>query len=567
MDDRTSKQKYLSRLSALKTERATWDPQWLDLSNFIQPRMSRFIQTDRNRGDRKGQEIINGSPTWAAGVLAAGMVAGITSPARRWARITTPDPKLAEVGAVKEWLRVTEDRIFQTYAQSNIYNSLHDVYLGIGTFGTAAMVVEADSEEVIRAYVLPIGQYCLANSAKRKVNAVFREFSMTVGQLVEDFKLKNCSQRVRDLYGRGDHDSWVDVVHVIAPNLEQEVGRGGYRGMPWKSCWFERNGNNDPKQFLREGGYEEFPALCPRWQVLGEDVWGSSPGMEAIGDARSLQLLEKRKMQAFEKVVNPPMTGPMTLMHQRASLLPGDVTYADGPAGAFRTAMDINPLALREFREEIRETSGRIKTAYKADLWLMMQQDQAPEMTAREVAERHEEKMFQLGPVMERLDGELLKPLISRTVACLFRANLLPPPPKELQGTDVKVEFISIMAQAQKMLGIGGVKQLASFTLELASVKPDVLDKLNLDQVVDAMGGMLSVPPSLVRTDEAVAAIRADRAKAQQQQQQMAMAAQAVDSAQTLSQTDTSSDNGLTRLLGAVNGPVAAAEAGGGPLQ
>lgn len=553
------RQRYMNRLNALKNEQGSWRAHWGELADYVQPRKARLLSADqRNEGQKRNQNIVNGTATWGLRVLASGMMAGITSPARNWFRLTTPDPDLAEFGTVREWLHVVEQRIRQAFARSNIYNHLHQTYESLGLFGTSVLHVEDDPEDILRAYSFPIGQYYLANSSRLRIDTFYRELSLTVGQVVEQFGLDVVTPRVRDLYNRGDVDQWVKVTHLVEPNRDYEVGRIG--SFPFRSCWFEQSGENEDGlggKFLRESGYEEFPAMCPRWSVTGEDVYGSSPGMDALGDVRALQLLERRKAQAIDKIINPPMVAPTSLMQTKASLLPGDITYINEIQGGqvFRPAIEVSPSALPALSQHIAEHEARIKTSFYADLWLMMAQGSSQTMTAREVAERHEEKMLQLGPVMERLQDELLDPLVERTFNILLRNGDLPPPPEELAGQDLRVEYLSIMAQAQKMLGITGVERLASFAGNLAAVRPEVLDKIDFDQLIDEYGQMLGTPPALVRTDEDVLAIR--QAKAEQAQAaQAAQAAQGVvQGAKLLSETDMKGDTALNRMLSNLNAP------------
>lgn len=562
-DGRTKRQRHLARLAALKNEQSSWREHWRDISEQIQPRKARLLSNDRNNGSKRNQKIINNTPTRAARTLTSGMMAGITSPARPWFRLTTPDPSLAEYGSVKQWLFVVESRMRQAIAKSGVYNGLHQVYENLADIGTAAMHLDDDAEAVARAYVFPVGQYYLANSSRLRVDTVYRELSMTVSQCVEAFGFEKCSRRIRELYQRREFDVWMDIVHVIEPNATAEYGAKGPKGMRFVSCWLDA-GADETEGYLRESGYHEFPVLCPRWAVTGEDVYGSSPGMDTLGDCKALQHLELRKAQLFDKTVSPPMVGPASLMNRRTSLLPGDTTYVDSPnPGMFQPAIVINPSAMKEAREAIAEHERRINAGFYADLWLMMAQGGNGEMTAREVAERHEEKMLQLGPVMERLQDELLDPLIDRFFGLMLRNGDVPPPPEELQGVELKVEYLSIMAQAQKMLGTSAVERLSSFVGSLATAFPDALDKLDADQTVDEYSNMLGTPPALVRTDEDVAKLRAARAKAQQEQALREQQAQLAEGAKTLSQADTSGDNGLTRLLGNLGG-VAGLPPGGG---
>lgn len=173
------------------------------------------------------------------------------------------------------------------------------------------------------------------------------------------------------------------------------------------------------------------------------------------------------------------------------------------------------------------------------------------QITAREIEERHEEKLLALGPVLEQLNQDLLDPLIDIAFDMHFKQGYFDdlPLPEELRGIPLKVEYISIMAQAQKLIGITGVERFVGFVGQVASVDPAVLDKVNRDQLIDVYADITSVPPDLVKTDEEVEEIRAVRAKQQQQAQQMAMMQQGAATAKDLSQTPLDENTALGRML------------------
>lgn len=552
----TQRQRYLKRLSVLKEQRQSWLTHWRDLSEQIKPRRGRFLSQASSRsqdGAKKSDKIINNAPTKAAITLDAGLMAGITSPARPWFRLGLPDQQAEDSSSVRDWLHRVEEGMRQVFARSNIYNCLHQFYGDLGIFGTAVLHVEEDVEDGIRGYVFPAGQYCLANDERMRIDTIYRETAMTVAQLVKRFGLEKCSRTTRDMHKAGDLDTWVDVVHVISPREEYEPGKLGPIGKPFKSCWLELNAPDVPGSdgLLGESGYDEFPAMCARWEVNGEDVYGSSPGMTALGDCRSLQLYEKRKAELVDKLSKPPMTGPSSMQNQRVSLLPGDITYSDGlnPSQMFRAAIEINPAGIQAVEESCREHEQRIRQAFFADLWLALMES-GGSMTAREVAERHEEKMLQLGPVMERLQDELLDPLIDRVFDIGMRNGWFPPPPEELSGMPLRVEYISIMAAAQKLLGTSAVERLVGFVGSMASVNPQVLDKIDSDKVIDEYALMLGVKPDLVRTEAQVGAIRKAKEQAQAQAAAQEQAALAVQGAKTLSETPMDGDTALNRILG-----------------
>ncbi len=580
MDPTTPRQRYLRRYDALKGERSSWVTHWRDLSDQIYPRRSRFLGEQPNRSTRN-EKIINNTPRRAQRILASGMMAGLTSPSRPWFKLTTPDPDLGEFGPVKEWLHQVEERLRLGMQKSNIYNCLAMSFGMLPVFGVSATHIEEDLEDGFRGYVYPIGSYCLAASDRGQVDTVYRELSMTVGQLVAKFGRERCSPRVRELYDRHDLDTWIQVLHVIEPNRDRKLRDGsmereypilpfksmrslwsaGPAGMKWRSCWMELAGD-EQTGFLRESGYEEMPTLCPRWEVNGEDVYGYAPGMDALGDSMALQRAEKRKAQAFDKIVNPPMGGPEGLLHTRASLLPGEYTGIPLALSGAKVypLVEIHPQTLPAANETIKAHEARIESTFYADLWLMFSQITS-DMTAREVAERHEEKMLQLGPVLERLHDEKLDPLIDRLFGIELRAGRLPPPPEELEGVDLKVEHISIVAQAQKLIGLTGIEKLAGFVGSVAQLRPDILDTVDADKFVRSYAEYVGTPPDLLLDPEEVAAARDERARqAQAQQQGQAMLA-AAKGAKDLAGASLESDNALNRLFGGMG--VAPPAAGG----
>lgn len=164
------------------------------------------------------------------------------------------------------------------------------------------------------------------------------------------------------------------------------------------------------------------------------------------------------------------------------------------------------------------------------DLFLMISEADK-RMTATEVAERQGEKMLMLGPVLDRLRSEMFQPLIERVYGIMDRKGFVAFPPEGLEGEQVNVEFISILAQAQKQAGIGGITQTLGFAVQVAGLYPEIIDKFNFDEMANAWAEMQGIPPNLMRSDEEVASLREQRAKQQQMAQMLAMAQQGADAA------------------------------------
>lgn len=530
----------LKRKAAMWTERSSWFEHWREISELQQPRLGRFFVSDSNKGIKRYQSIVDNTALFASRTLAAGMMSGMTSPARPWFRLGLSDKQLMESGAVKTWLYQVSNIMRAVFSHSNTYRSLHMMYEELGLFGTAACVILPDFDNVIHCYPLTVGEYAISIDFRGRVNGICREFMMSVGQLVEQFGRDNCSMGVQEAFDRNDVDRVVPVIHLIEPRKGRDASKQDAKNMKFSSIYIESGASDD--KTLSESGFKRFTVLAPRWAVTGNDTYGSSPGMESLGDVKALQHEQRRKAQGIDYQTNPPIQVPTQYKDAMRSRLPGGVMFVDqaGPGGGVRTAYEVN-LNLQHLLLDIQDVRERIKTAYYADLFMMLANDTRSGITATEVAERHEEKMLMLGPVLERLQNELLQPLIDLTFDMCTDAGILPPPPPELQGMDLSVEFVSTLAQAQRVISAQGTDRLLGTVASMAQLYPGVVDKIDFDQVVDDYGDMFGVNPEIILTDEAVASIRDAKQKAAQAAQAAANAPAMADAMKTVG--DTNLDN------------------------
>lgn len=551
------------RLTRLKSERdSNWLPEWRDLSDYILPRAGRFNTSDVNKGQRRDKKIINPRATFAARTLAAGMHSGMTSPASPWFKLGTPDPGLMQYGPVKEWLYAVEKAMREVMARSNLYNVLPTIYGEEGVFGTAAMAALPDERDVVRFYPFTVGSYMIANSDRQQVDTLYREFKMTARQMEQQFGKAALSGTIQNLLTTNS-EAWVDVCHATQPNEEREPGRKDNTNMAWQSVYWEKGGDND--KLVRQSGFQEFPVMAPRWDVLGEDVYGTGPGSQCIGSTRALQLMERRKAELVEKGVRPPMGAPASLQVQKASILPGSITYLDDmqQGAKFAPLWDVNPAWLGQLRGEIAAEEQIADTAFFVDLFLMISQMDTVR-TAYEIATRKEEKMLMLGPVLERQNDDLLDPCVDQVFHLMVEQSiprwmgllpgnpLLPPPPKEMGGLDLRIEYTSILAQAQRAVEGSAIERAIGFAGTVANIKqdPSSLDLLDTDNALREYFKVTAVPPALIRSDDAVQAIREQRAQAQQQAEMQQQLGSAIEGVKVLSQADTGGNNALTQITG-----------------
>ena len=527
------KKKYIERLHALEAQRESWLDQWREIGEYILPRRIMFVTDGQqpNRGESRQSRIIDSTASRAIRMLAAGMQGGLTSPARPWFRLRLTDSDLMEWSPVREYLNVIEREIYRILAGSNFYSAVHTVYTDLAGFATAVLYEEEDFDSLVRFKVVSPGEYCLAEGSQGLVDTVYRRFWMTSRQMHQRWG-DRVSQRIRDSLDRNPFQ-WHQVVHSVQPNPNKNEKESDRESKAWESVYLEYAGDG---KILARSGYDENPFMCPRWGTSGSDSYGRGPGDDVLPDVKTLQDMQRSVLKALHKMVDPPMRVPSGFKG-RLSLIPGSVTMVDpnAPESAIGPLYKVS-VDIASAEQKIAAVQAAIRDGFFNDLFLMIQS--RPNMTATEVAERHEEKLLILGPVIERQFSELLNPLLDRTWSILFRnsRHRLPPPPREAVGADLKVEYISLLAQAQKMIGTESLGRVTDYVGNLSRIRPDVLDKVDLDEAVDQFAEMMGAPPKVIRSDDLVAEIRQTRMQKEQEVTARQQAAAALSQGGSLAQ-------------------------------
>lgn len=533
---------------SLKDGREDWEGHFEQLEQFFLPRRGSFSsdpasKSKSDRGKMLNRKMLDSTPMRALRILQSGLQAGITSPSRPWFRLQPLDPDLRERKAVKEYLAKAEFEMRRLMDRSGLYNMLHTGYADLGVYGTEAAIIEEDGEKDLRGHQLVGGSFWLGMSDETKIDTLYREFNMTINQIVGKFVFDGnqygepdwgkVPQRIKDLYDKGDVSQMETVAQLIAPRYERDTRKQDGPNKPIGSCYWLRDDDRGEnlQRLLADKGYDENPISASRWNVNGYEVYGRSPAMEALPDVKELMAKRRDYSEMLKRMNRPPMNAHSDLRNSKFSLLPAAVNFMADPSKGLQPTFQMNP-NFGPLNDDIQNTKDSIWSAMYADLFMMISQLDRRQITATEIDERREEKLIALGPVLERLHYEKLKPLVERLYKRVTDSGVLGEPPEELMDQDLEIDFVSMLAQAQKAVATGGMERLSGFIGNLSAVKPEVLDKFNTDQAVDEYADMIGVPPSVVNSDDEVAQMRQARQEAQQMQEAMATAESATKSMQ-----------------------------------
>lgn len=532
MPEPSLKERLCRRLDGLKSARQSYDADAREIASLAMPSRSRFLSTNQNKSRQTNRKLNSGHGIRAFRTLQGGMTSGLSSESRPWFNLQTLDDGLNEDPQVRTYLSEVERRIYAFLAKTNFYGAVKTGYLELGGFGTEACIMfEHDTGGAV-CHQQTFGEYWLALGSALTPAALYRECAKTVKQAVDEFGTANLHPRIKNLYDRGSYEEIVVFHQAIETNDDQVAGRLDWQGKPWRSIyWDECDG--DKNRVIQSKGFEEQPFWAPRWDTTGADIWGQGPGHDALPDLRELQMQAKRKGEATDMHIWPEIvsSSKIKLKRQPKSV----VSASEVDVGKLVTVpYEVPYEAIQSIREDIRDIKQAIDEITYADLFMAITNMQGIQpRNIEEIAARNEEKLTQLGPVIERVNNEKLEVAIERTFGIMQRARLLPPPPDALaRAPNLKIEFVSILTQMQRLVGLGQIERTTGYIGSLAAEWPDALDKLNIDETIDEYASRAGTPPKLIRTEQEVAEIRDQRAQQANMEKMIAAAPAAKDGAQ-----------------------------------
>lgn len=516
--------KIKTKFNQMFLNRQKYVDKWKMIRDYQLPFLGVF-DGEQDQSKLYTDKILTGIAWESCQIFASGVMSGMTPPSRKWFKLTMENTDMAANSDVAKVLDEREEILYAVFAKSNFYNVVHQVYMEL-PFGQAPMSIMPDKKTGVRFTSYPIGTYALECNANGEVNTFGRKYNMTCDQIVEEFGYENCTDMIKNAYddGKGNASTYT-VCWLVCENKDRN-GKLGNKNMPYSSIYWVEGSRDD--EILRHSGFEEWAIPIARHTTHDLNGYGKGSAWFAQSDAMMLQKLELDRLTAIELGVKPPMAVTSDVIGS-VSLFPGGITEVD-TGGKVEPIFNVG-INLDWIMQQIIEVKDSIKRAYSADLFLMLDNMDNGQMTAREVMERTQEKLQQLGPVVERLLSEFLNPIIERTYAILGRAGVFPPIPdemaEELNGQDVKIEYISPLAQAQKVSSLTSIEQYFAFLMSLAQGNPNILQKFNFEEAADYYGVNLGVPAKVIVSNDEYDAKLQQAQQAQQEQEEQAQMMQA----------------------------------------
>lgn len=517
----------LDKFEYLKSERMTWENEWREITRFVIPRRSLFDDT-KGRGDRTGQDIYDGTAISALNLLANGLMGYLMGPMIRWFKLGFRIQKMTELPGARRWLEDVENILYADFARSTLYEEGLEFFKDGGSVSTATMYIEEDQDEGVPFFSTRHPKEIYLDADRRgRIDTVFRRYWMTARQIVQEFDINRVSDAVRLSAERSPSDKY-EIIHAVFPRKDRDVTKINSQNKRYASLYLEVGTG----EILRESGYDELPYIVWRWGTNSDEVYGRGPGHDALVKIKRANVIQ-RDMIKYSNLTVSPMWNVPESMRGKEAILPNGLNYYSNPQNV------LSPVPLGgnyniglDQQQDVREI---IENDFLVDFFLMLQR--APErMTATEVMERQAEKAAVLGPLIGRIESDVLDKVISlgfRQASNAGRIPPLPPALQRIQGAQLKIDYIGPLAQANRKFHVQqGIMNAVNNYVPLLEVGPPDMRGLvkwnDLGRRLLQEGGM---PADIIRDEkefrEWQEMMAQAQAQAQQQQQQQEMMANA----------------------------------------
>jgi|TARA_Y100000294_G_scaffold23865_1_gene20312 hypothetical protein len=518
MENKKLAQELKANLSRLIEKRKTWESHWQECADLFLPRRA-DITEKHTRGDKRNIQIFDATSTHSLELLASSLHGTLTSSATRWFSLRFKNAVLNDEDSAREWLENSTDKMYLAFSRSNFQQSVYECYFDLLCFGTAAVFLESDEEDIIRFSARHIKEIYIAENDKGLINCIYRKFSMTAKAAVEKWGLENLSKNIQSIFKNAPFDE-VEFCHVVKPREMYDPRKLDKINMPFISIYFEMESEN----VISQGGFREFPYLVPRWLKSSNEIWGRSPAMSCLPDVKVLNKLVETQLLAAAKQINPPLLIPDDSAVLPIRTSPGSLNFYRGGARDKIEPLNIgaNP-GLGLNLEEARRRS--IAKAFFVDQLLIQEASSTRTLTATEVQARQEERLKILGPTMGRLQNELLQPMITRVFNIMLRNGHFIEAPEILANQEIEIEYISSMVLSQKASQLSGIMRGMEVFGSISQVAP-VMDFLDSNGLVKELIKILGLPATMIKSDSEVEEIRAERQEQQIKQAEMQQAMQ-----------------------------------------
>ena len=490
-------------------------PDLQELADYFLPRSAQFIARNTRKPYVKSKKIIDSTPLIALRNFSSGMMSGATSPTNRWFKTVFTNADLANDYYLKNWCSNQEELTRKILYSSNFYQCLPEIYKQLGVFGFCAVGMEPDYDNVVNFKVLPLGSYYYARNSKGKIDTFCRVYMETAKNIVEKYG-DACPLEIVEVAKENPLKQY-ELIHFVEKNKYYRIKHLSSKYAKYVSAVILSSKN----EFLSLKGFSKFPyVVFESSNPSDSDYPNDCPGVNALADVKQLMMMVKEYAKAVKKIVCPTYKGPASLKNKKLADVPGAYIEEDENGRGISPVYEVNPrvLELKQEKDELKQT---IKEHFYNDLFAMILNTAERGRTATEVNELKEEKMVLLSPLLEQIHCAL-REILTWIYDEQIRVGIIEPLKKQYQNCRFQIEFISSLAQAQKVSNISSMERFTTFVSNIANaIDPVLKSKLNGEKIIEDYATFANISPTQIVPSDEIEKIRNEMKNSQNQQSQI----------------------------------------------
>lgn len=492
-----------------------------EVSDVMYPRESQ-ITTKRAKGEVVGRNIIDTTGINASIDMAAGLSINLFPPGDKFYNVVMQDAELNKIDSVKRKCGEITEISHQKRANSNFMLQANETLRALGTFGTGCIFNEYIEGHGLNYKDYPIGTYTFQENDKGIVDTLMLEFPYTAKQAFQKWGKEAGETVLVKMEDPKTSSDEFKFVWIVRPrDLVKQYGAKANKGqeakaMPFESLFISRTDS----VIVEESGFPEFPFSVSRWAKSSNEKFGRGIGTYAIGPVNALQN-EKQSLVDCANLQNNPPKEVLDTFEGEVRIKPGDLNFV----GQMNSIQAIQQQALGNFaiNKEILEMDRQeVRKLFYNDAFNQLEQLKGDRRNELEIRSRLAEGLRKLVMPVGRTQAEWLTSQVTRDIKLLERAGEFGELPVEMQGQELKIEYVGRLAlELAAAQSIGWLRWVQE-GVEIEPTIPGTLDNVDIDGGYRRRGITLGVSVDDMASEEEVKAKRDARALKEQQQLELA---------------------------------------------
>jgi hypothetical protein len=496
----------------LDGDRGTTKTHWQQICDVMLPDRADYTLT-RTPGQKRMWKVFDSTPIWCVQQFSSGLHSLLTSSTLQWFWLQVEDENVNRLDSVRAWLDFASAHLYAIFnsPQRNFASQSNELYQDIGTIGTAVMAELESARSGILFSTRHLKECVFAENEEDRVDMLTRRWKWTAKQAVAMWK-QSCSPAVLKAAMEKPETEFA-FLHQVKPRADRNPDRSDNRHKPFESLYVDEAAG----EIMTESGFDEFPYHVPRWTKLSGEINGRGQGAIALPDVKMLNELMKLVVKAAQKVIDPPLDVPDDTYLLNIKTVPGSLNMRRrGTRPDDRIAPIVTGGRIEIGNEQLESLRNQIKQTFFVDIFRMPTDLQDPAsdgkgITATYWLHRREKEMMALSPMLARMSSEFSYPLINRTFNIEWRKSKalnfgpgspFPPPPPELSGAKLRVEYVSPMALAQKSSEDDAIDAVIRRQLELRQLDPESPLVLDNEAIMRLTSRNRNAPAEILKTAE-----------------------------------------------------------------